>query len=313
MPERDLRKVAMTLSLVVSALMLGGKLTAYALTHSAALLADVAESVVHGVATLLSAYSLWYAGRPADPGHPYGHGRIAYFSVGFEGALVFGAACAVLYSGIHGLLYGVELRNLDVGLLIAAVLAAINLVLGTVLIHVGRRHNTLVLIANGKHVLTDVWTTAAALVGLGLVRLTGVQWLDPAAAIAIAGIIMISGLSLLKGSFAGLMDQVSPQVTAKLVEALRRHVDAGDLSGYHQLRCRRLNDELWVDVHLLVPGEITTHEAHDRATRLEETIRAQFPQETVHIMTHIEPEAHDDAHPSDYCEPHDPLIGHASE
>ncbi len=297
-------------SLLVSVLMLAGKTVAFYLTRSDAVLADAAESIIHLAATGLAAYSLWYAARPSDANHPYGHGRIAYFSAGFEGALVLATACAVIYVGITHLRAPDGPRNLGVGIAIGAVLAATNLGLGLALLRVGRRHNALVLIANGKHVLTDVWTTAAAIVGLVLVRLTGIAWLDPAAAIAIGGLIMFSGVSLLKGSFAGLMDQVDPQVLARLGEAIGRHVSSGELSGFHQLRCRRLNEELWVDVHLQIPGDVTTHEAHARATRLEETVRTTFPDYCVHVLTHIEPDEHDAAHPDGYREPHDPLSRH---
>lgn len=297
----------MLTSLSVSVLMLVGKMTAYVLTHSAAIFADAAESVVHLAATGLAAYSLWYAAKPADADHPYGHGRIAYFSAGFEGALVFAAACAVIYSGIASLARGVELHNIGLGMAIAGGLALINLALGTVLIRVGRKHNALILVANGKHVLTDVWTTAAALIGLALVWMTDVTWLDPAAAIAIGGVIMLSGASLLRRSFSGLMDAVEPEVSRRLIAGIQQHVDSGALAGFHQLRCRRLNDQLWIDVHLQTPGEMTTHEAHRRATRLEQSVRELFPEDQVHIITHIEPLEHDNAHPTGYEDLPDPL------
>lgn len=303
----DPRKLAILTSVLISFFMLAGKSAAYVLTHSAAMFADAAESVVHLVATGLAAYSLWYAARPPDADHTYGHGRIAYFSAGFEGALVFAAACTVIYSGVFGLIHGVDPRNLGVGLAIAGGLAVINLMLGAFLIRVGRKHNALILVSNGKHVLTDVWTTAAALVGLTLVWTTGVTWLDPAAAVLIGVLIMWSGISLLRRSAGGLMDRVEPEVTQRLVEGIQRHVDSAALAGFHQLRCRRLNDEIWIDVHVQLPGEISTYEAHDRATRLEASMRELFPSDTVHMITHIEPLEHDQVHPAGHENSHDPL------
>lgn len=299
----------MTASLLASVLMLAGKLSAYFLTHSAALLSDAAESVVHGAATAFAAFSLWYAGQPADAGHPYGHRRITYFSAGVEGTLVVAAAVAVLASGLHGLVMGVELRNLGTGLLISGALAAVNLVLGLTLIRVGRQHNTLVLIANGKHVLSDVLTTGAAIVGVGLVVLTGHTWLDPLAALLIGVLILISGVGLVRTSFRGLMDQVSPQVTQELVAALQAEVEGQVIAGYHQLRCRRADNELWVDVHVLIPGELRMSEAHRRVTRVEEAIRRRFPRDAVYITTHPEPADHDAAHPGGHGGPADPLRG----
>ena len=154
-------------------LMLVGKLAAYLMTGSAAIMADASESIVHLAATGFAAYSLWYSLRPADDCHPYGHGRISFFSAGFEGALVFVASFAVIGSGLYELQQGPDCEAIGVGLAITCVLAVINLALGVTLVTVGRQHNSIVLVANGKHVLTDVYTTAAAIVGLVLVLATG--------------------------------------------------------------------------------------------------------------------------------------------
>jgi cation diffusion facilitator family transporter len=303
----DPRKVAMLISLLASGVMLAGKLTAYLLTHSAAIFSDAAESVVHGAATGLATYSLWYAARPADAGHPYGHGRIAYFSAGFEGALVFAASIAVIYSGIVGLTRGPELRHLGLGLGISGALALINLVLGLALVHVGRKHNALIVTANGKHVLSDMWTTTAVILGVGLVLLTGVTWLDPVVALCVGVYIMVSGAALVRKAFAGLMDEVDPELSRRLIDGLQSAARKGVIVDFHQLRCRQINDELWVDVHLLVPGELSTIEAHDRVTRAEQSIRDLFSNDTVHITSHIEPTDHVGAHPGGHGGVTDPL------
>lgn len=305
--SKDPVKTAISVSLLVSFVMLAGKLTAYYLTHSTAILADAVESVVHVAATVLVALSVWYAARPADADHPYGHGRSAYFSAGFEGALVFAASIAVMWSGIHGLIQGPELRHLGLGIGIAAGLALINLVLGLGLIRVGRRHNALILIANGRHVLTDVLTTLAAIVGIGLVLLTNVTWLDPAAALLIGILIMASGVSLMRQAWAGLMDKVDPELSRRLIGGLQEHVGEGRIAGFHQLRCRMVNNELWIDVHLLLPGDLPMAEAHARATQLESAIPTLFPKHRVHITSHIEPAEHEAAHPGGHQGDGDPL------
>ncbi len=304
--SRDPRKIALTASLLVAVVMLAGKLTAYFLTHSAALLSDAVESVVHGAATSFAAFSLWYAAQPADANHPYGHRRIAYFSAGFEGALVLAAALAVIWSGLVGLIHGTDLRHLGLGFTIAAALTLVNLVLGLVLVRVGRKHNALILVSNGKHVLADVLTTGAAIIGVGLVLLTGREWLDPLAALFIGVVIMVSGVRLLRTSFAGLMDHVDPELMQGLVAGLQLQVRDRVITGFHQLRCRRTDDEIWVDVHVLIPGELSLAEAHVRVTQVENAIRPLFPQDTVHITTHLEPADHEAAHPEGHEDTRDP-------
>lgn len=294
---KDPRRTVMHVSLAVSLLMLAGKMTAWWLTGSTAFLADAAESVVHGVATGMAAFSLWLADRPADPSHPYGHGRIAYFSAGFEGALVLAAAGAVIWSGVHGLLYGTALTRLGDGLAIGAVLAAINLALGLALVRIGRKQNALILLANGQHVLSDMWTTVAALVGVLLVVITGVEWLDPVTALVIAMLIMVNGATLVLSSLGALMDRLDPTLRHRLFEALDAAIAAHAVEAYHQLRCRRVNDALWIDVHLLLSGEATVLDAHAEATRVEEAVAARFPEYRVHISSHLEPAEHEAGHP----------------
>ncbi|MEM7168448.1 MAG: cation diffusion facilitator family transporter, partial [Planctomycetota bacterium] len=283
----DPRRKIIVISLLMSVVMLVGKLTAYFVTHSAAIFSDAAESVVHGVATGLAAFSLWYAARPADRNHPYGHGRIAYFSAGFEGALVLAASFAVLYSGFGALVGEPELRHLEFGLGISLLLALINLVLGLALIRTGKKHHSLILVANGKHVLSDMWTTIAAILGVGLVMATGIQMLDAAAALLIGGWIMFSGISLIRESFSGLMDEVEPGLWKHLVNHLNEGVAKGRIVDFHHLRCRQVNDETWVDVHMLVPGDLSVTEAHSRVTEVEEAIVNSFAGRKMWITTHI--------------------------
>jgi cation diffusion facilitator family transporter len=295
--KRDPRQIAMLVSLAAAVVMLVGKLTAYFVTHSTAIFSDAAESVVHGVATALAAFSLWYASQPPDAAHPYGHGRIVYFSAGFEGALIAATAIVVVWSGAQSLIAGPEVSHLTFGLTVSAVLAAINLVLGFVLIRVGRKHNALVLVANGKHVLSDMLTTLAAIAGIGLVMLTGIELFDPLAALIIGVFILISGLHLLREAYAGLMDEVAPEILEQLSNELQRHQDAGHIAGFHQLRCRHMNDQLWVDLHVLIPGDVSTREAHRRVTRLEEALYALPLEDELHVTSHIEPADHAAAHP----------------
>lgn len=287
----------MGLSLGASALMLGGKLTAYFLTSSAAVFSDACESMVHGVATTLAAFSLWYADQPADNRYPYGHGKIVYFSAGFEGALILVAALAVVYTSSSVWVRGPAVEHMGWGVGITAGLGLINLGLGWLLISVGKRHHALVLVANGKHVLSDMWTSLGAVIGLGLVWITGLDWIDPLTGLLIGGQILYTAVTLLKGAYFGLMDRASPEITGKLVEALEAAVEAYGLVGFHQLRYRHSNDQVWIEVHLLVPGTMTTEAAHRVASATEARLRAALPDSSVWVTSHVEPADHGRAHP----------------
>jgi cation diffusion facilitator family transporter len=297
----------MQLSLAVAFLMLGGKLTAYYLTGSSAILADAAESVIHLAATTVAAFSLWYSRQPADAGHPYGHGKIAFFSAGLEGGLIFIAAGYIIWTAVAELIRGPELRRLGTGLLITGFLALINLALGLTLIRVGRRHGSFVVVANGKHVLTDMWTSLAVLVGVAVVWLTDVVWLDPVVAIAAGLQIIGSAVGLIRRAYGGLLDEADPLMTQRIVECLRNARERGRIDDFHQLRHREVDALLWIEVHMLLPSEMPVDEAHRRVTEVEHAITDLFPDKTVHLTTHIEPTSHVDHHPAGHPELPDPL------
>lgn len=303
----DPRRRAMGLSLAVSFVMLVGKLTAYFLTGSAAIFSDAAESVVHLLATAFVGFSLWYAFQPPDAGHPYGHGKIAYFSSGLEGLLIIVAAVAIVFTAVEDLILGATLARLDVGLLLLAVLTTINLALGLYVLRVGRRHNNLVLISNGQHVLTDVWTSVGVLIGIGLVWMTNVLWLDPLVAILVAFNIMWTGFRLMRQSVAGLMERADDAQTSIFFQTLEKMREEGIISNFHQLRHRRVHDHVWVEYHLLFPDDLSITEAHDRSHLVEESVVRLFPEDEVFVTAHLEPDHHERAHPRGHVEPADPL------
>lgn len=289
----DARHKAMSVSLAISFVMLIGKVTAYWLTGSAAVLADAAESIVHVVATAFAAFSLWYASRPPDANHPFGHGRISFFSAGFEGALILIASVAVIVGGIYELINGPQVDHVGVGLAITAALASINLALGISLITVGRRHNSLVVISNGKHVLTDVYTTAAAIVGLFLIMLTGYKPLDPIAAILIGFLIMYNGFQMVRAAVAGLMDELDHALSKRLELAVTKSMHGSMVNDVHDLKARRVDSQLWLQFHALVDGDASVIEAHTAITEFEQSVCKEFPEFEVHINSHIEPADHD--------------------
>ena len=303
----DSRKIAMMASLGVAVLMLIGKVGAYFMTNSTAILSDAAESVIHIVSTMVVGWCLWYSARPADPDHLYGHGKIAYFSAGFEGAMILMASLAIIGAAAKAIVEGPKLQSLDWGLGIIAVLALVNLALGLALVHYGKKTHSLVLVANGKHVLTDVWTSAAVVVGVGMVWVTGFELLDPIVAILAGVHILFSAVALVRDAYHGLMEKASPADSKRLLECLRKSVADGHITDFHALRHRRVNDALWVEVHLLLPSDLSVMRAHKRASEVEAAICHAYPGEQVYVTSHIEPVDHAAAHPGGEIRPPDPL------
>lgn len=289
---------AMTFSLAAGFLMLALKLGAYWLTGSAAILGDAAESVVHLVAVGFATFSVWLAERPADSNHPYGHSKIAFISAAVEGVLIVAAAIFIIFESIRRWLGGLEVTHLGQGMLLTLATIVINGGLGFFLIRTGRRHHSVILTANGKHVLTDGWTSLGAVVGLVLTRLTGQFWWDPLCGLLIAGNILVSGYGLLRQSLTGLMDEADSALAADLEAALGRETQQRGVS-YHALRHRNAGHIHYVDVHFLFPDEILLKDAHRLATEIEAAVEKSVDK-TVHITTHLECAGdHDEIHPGD--------------
>lgn len=302
----DQVRFAMSLSLLASVLMLFGKLSAYFLTGSTAIMSDALESIVHIFATSFAAFGLWFAGRPADTDHPYGHGKILLFSVGLEGILVSLAAVLIVLKAFEQLFYSVVIQDLGWGLLIIFGLAVFNLCLGAYLVKIGRRNNQPALIANGQHVLSDMWTSFAVVIGVFVVWVTGIDWLDAVVGLMAAMVIIYTGFSLILQAFNQAMDQASSGDSHEIVNVLESAVREGLIISYHQLRHRAVNNRRWVEVHLLMPGALNITEAHKTATEIEARIENVFDRCKVIVTTHVEPEDHDSVHAGGH--PEDPLV-----
>ena len=297
---REMR-FAMGLSLVVGLLMLAGKWTAYLITGSAAIFSDAAESVVHVVAVGFAAYSLWLSSKPANSRFPYGYERISYFSAGFEGALIILAATIIIYQAIQRWLAGLILTNLGLGTVVVLAAALVNAGLGAYLVLKGRKNNSLILEANGKHVLTDGWTSFGVVGGLCLVLLTGWKPFDPLFAIAVAVNILWTGRELISKSYTGLMDVADPEIGSALRQTLDRLTTEMGIH-YHGVRFRSTGMSLWIDLHLLFPGSTSLEEAHAKATRLEKELRGSLPL-PAEVITHLESlEDHDRVHSGPHYE-----------
>jgi len=276
----------MGISLGIGLLMLAGKLSAYLLTGSAAILSDAAESVIHVVAVLFATFSLWLSTRPADSRFRYGYERISFFSAGFEGALIVLAAIYIIIMAVQKWMAGIELANLGSGTLLILGAALLNGWLGWYLVRIGRRTHSIILEADGKHVLADCVTSFGIVAGLCLVYLTGWKPFDPLFAIAVALNILWSGGRLIWRSFRGLMDYADPSLGRALGEKLRALCAELDVR-YHGVRFRSTGHRTIVEVHLLFPFEVSLGEAHRVATAIEERLPKGFEQ-PIEVVTHLE-------------------------
>jgi cation diffusion facilitator family transporter len=249
------------IALAVGGAIFAGKLAAYLLTGSAALLSDALESIVNVVAAALLLYSLTVAARPADRSHPYGHGKVEFFSAGVEGTLIAVASTLILIEAGRALWFGPNLRRVDLGLLLFAGLTAMNAALGAYLLRIGRRTQSLALQADGQHVLTDVATSLGIMVGLLAVQLTGWTPLDPLIAIAVALNILRTGWSLLRAAVGGLMDEADDELLRTMAQALeeKRRPWMVDV---HSLRAWRSGAFQHVDLHVTVPRYYDAEQLH---------------------------------------------------
>ena len=282
----DLRKYAwLAIGTAVLTVLLKG--SAWAITGSVGLLSDAAESMVNLVAAIVALVSLTIAARPADHNHHFGHTKAEYFSAALEGIMVFVAAASIIYLGIERLLNPRPLESIGIGLAISMVAAVLNGVVGQVLIRVGTRHRSITLRADGRHLMTDVYTSVSVVVGLGLAWLTGWYWMDPVIAILVGVNILVTGYRLIAESSAGLMDaSLSPEDNASIQAILDTHTEKGRIE-FHAVRTRESGSLQFMEMHMLVPGEWTVQRGHDAMEDLVEKIVAQFPH--MRVTGHLEP------------------------
>lgn len=291
------------LSLAAAVSTIALKSYAYWLTGSVGLLSDALESLINLVAAVIVLVTLSIASRPPDDKHTYGHEKIEYFSSGAEGIMILLAALSIAFTAWERLWHPQALQQLDLGVAVSVFASLINLLVARILIGVGRRRNSITLEADGKHLMTDVWTTVGIIFGIALIaianrfepsRQLAEQWgmdgweiLDPIIAIAVAMHIVLAGLQLIRRTVAGLMDAALPeQELASIVEVLERYVAAEQIA-YHALRSRYAGARRFMSVHVLVPGEWTVQRGHDLVETIEMEIMALF--DNIDIDTHLEP------------------------
>ncbi|MFN5246340.1 MAG: cation diffusion facilitator family transporter [Ignavibacteria bacterium] len=285
----------MNISLMVGFLMLGLKWSAYLLTGSIAIFSDAMETIVHIAAVGFAWYSLRITYLPADEDHHFGHDKITFFSAGLEGALIILAAIIIIQTAIDKLITGVTLEQIGFGTALTATAAAINTLLGVYLVKTGKNNKSLIIEANGRHILTDAWTSAGAIVGLLLAYLTGSYWIDPLMALFFGANIIFEGGKLIRRSIQGLMDKTDPELFSSVQDILSIQCSLLGIT-YHRLRLRMSGNIVYIDFHLQFPDETTIESAHLQATQIEQSIQQQVAH-PCDIVTHLESTSH---HPPDH-------------
>ncbi|MFZ2322956.1 MAG: cation diffusion facilitator family transporter [Ignavibacteriaceae bacterium] len=275
MENIQVKKRAAIISLSIGIGMFFFKFGAYFITGSAAIFSDAAESVVHVMATGMALYSIILSSKPADDSHPYGHGNIEYFSAGVEGLLIIIAAIFIIYESTLAIINGPELKQLGVGAVIITIASAVNLFLGNYLIRTGKKTNSITLVADGKHVLTDSITSFGVIAAVLLVILTDILILDPIIAIIVALNILFTGYKLIRESVGGLMNEANPATFKKLSETLIQ-MKKNYWIDIHELRFWQSGDKVFIDFHLILPYYLNIKQTHEEENLIESELQKDF-------------------------------------
>ena len=274
------------LSIATSIATLALKFGAYFITDSVSLLSDALEALVNLAAGLVALTALTIAEQPADDRHSYGHDKAEYFSIGVEGTLILFAAASIIFAGWNRFMHPAPLENLGWGIGVGLLAAAMNFTTARLMLDVAAKHDSVTIEADAKHLLTDVWTSIGVVAGVGATVLTGWLALDPLIAIAVAVNIVWTGAKVMRRSVLGLMDRALPEPDLERIRAILEPYRVRGLD-YHALRTRRAGRMRLVDMHLLVPGEMSVREGHRIADEIEDRIRGALP--GCAVLTYLEP------------------------
>jgi cation diffusion facilitator family transporter len=262
------------------------KLIAWYITQSVAVLTDALESTVNVVAGFISLYSLYVAAKPRDKEHPYGHGKAEFVSAAVEGSLVAIAGIIIIYEAIDNIIHPHEIQKLDTGMIIIGFTAIVNYATGWYAIRAGKKNNSLALIASGKHLQSDTYSTIGIVIGMGLIFLTNWIWLDSAVAIGFAFFIIYTGYGIVRSSLSGIMDEADMAMLEKLVSKINQHRSENWVD-LHNLRILKFGSVVHVDCHLTVPWYLNVHEAHKEVEAFSATAREEFG-ESVELFVHAD-------------------------
>lgn len=268
----------------ISVVLLIAKFIAYYITHSVSILTDALESIVNVAAGFIGLYSLYIAAKPRDDNHPYGHGKAEFLSAAIEGTLITSAGAIIIYKAIQSIITPSPLEKLDYGIYLVAATAIINFAVGLVTERKGKKNNSLALIASGKHLQSDSYSTLGIIAGLVLIFFTGFKWIDPAVAIIFGAIIIFTGYKIMRTSIAGIMDEADIDLLKRIVNVLNKYRQENWVD-LHNLRIIKYGAILHLDCHLTVPWYLNVHEAHREIDALSTLVRKEFG-ESVELFVH---------------------------
>ena len=269
---------------LVAVLLFALKMAAYYITHSVAILTDALESTVNVISGFIGLYSLYVASKPRDLDHPYGHGKAEFISAAVEGTLILVAGLYIIYECILQFLQPQPLHSLDKGMILVAITGAVNYIMGFIAIRKGTQNNSLALIASGKHLQSDTFSTIGILLGILLIRITGWQMLDTIVALLFSFFIIYTGYKILRASLAGIMDEADKALLKQMVTHLNLHRQPNWID-LHNLRVIKYGSILHVDCHLTVPWYLNVHEAHREVDALSEKIRMELG-DSIELFVH---------------------------
>lgn len=293
--NRSKEQLAIRISFAVSFISFSIKFVGFLVTGSNTVLSDMAESVVHVLAVGFSMYGVYLSAQPADEKHLYGHERIEFLSVGLEGSVIIMAGLMIIYQSVRHLVLGLEPDHLQEGIYIVAAAGLVNLLLGSYLMYIGKKSKNNIIIGNGKHTLTDVYTSGGVVVTLILIQWTGFMILDSIVALLVAGYIMYEGGGLVKFAYRGIMDQVDEKQDSRIKEVLNTKMPKG-IMDWHGLRHRTTGKTTWIELHALFHKDMSLEEAHEIATELERRLIKAVEGDAI-VTIHLEPvEVHNEAH-----------------
>ena len=276
------------LSFIISTVICGIKFAAYFITHSLLILSDALESIINVVASAFAWYSIYLSNKPRDKEHPYGHGKIEFFSIGFEGALILIAGFAILIQAILFFLNPMPVYDLNTGAWLTAAGGIANFMLGYFLLQKAKQFNSLTLKGNGRHILSDSYTSIGVVAAIVLIMFTGYQWIDPLASVVAASVIIYTGFKLMNKSVRGLMDEVDTQVVDELVTILKQHRHPAWID-MHNLRVQRYGHFYHVDCHVTMPYYFSLEQVHQEISSLDQLMNEQFQKGSIEFFIHTDP------------------------